>query len=80
MQTSTKETVSFEQDIVPIFRQFRGSMMWRLDLTRYEDVKQNASTILAQFQQKNMPPPPYPLLTDQQIAMFQAWMDQGFPK
>ena len=38
-------SVSFEKDIVPIFRQFRDSMTWRLDLTSFEDVKANASTI-----------------------------------
>ncbi|MFZ6657661.1 hypothetical protein [Undibacterium sp. TJN19] len=72
-------TVSFEKDIAPLFNQFRASMMWRLDLTKYDDVKQNADMVLAQIQ-GGMPPPPYPPLTKQQVAMFQAWINQGFPK
>jgi len=39
------KSVSFEKDIVPIFRQFRDSMMWRLDLTSFDDLKANASMI-----------------------------------
>jgi len=72
-------SVSFEHDLVPIFRQFRGSMTWRLDLTCYEDVKANASAIYSQISQKLMPPPPYPPLTREQIALFKTWMDTGFP-
>jgi len=73
------DSVSFEKDIVPIFRQFRGSMMWRLDLTRYEDVKANAAAIFVQITTQQMPPPPYPLLTTAQIVLFRAWMEGGFP-
>jgi hypothetical protein len=77
-------SVSFEKDIAPVFRQFRGSMIWRLDLTKFEDVKANASTIYNQIVPTQgivgMPPPPYPALTMEQIAMFKCWMDEGFPK
>jgi hypothetical protein len=73
------DSVSFEKDIVPIFRQFRGSMMWRLDLTRYEDVKANAAVIFVQITTQQMPPPPYPLLTTAQIVLFKTWMEGGFP-
>src|ERR1035438_3653810 len=77
-------SVSFEKDIVPIFRQFRDSMMWRLDLTSFEDVKANASMIYSQIEwspgtQPGMPPPPYPPLTAPQVAFFKAWKDGGFP-
>jgi hypothetical protein len=77
-------SVSFEKDIVPIFRQFRDSMTWRLDLTSFEDVKANASTIYSQIlwspgTQPGMPPPPYPPLTAAQVALFKAWKDGGFP-
>ncbi|MFZ6767621.1 hypothetical protein ACO0LM_11105 [Undibacterium sp. Di26W] len=71
--------VSFEKDIAPLFNQFRASMMWRLDLTDYEQVKANAAMVLTQIQ-GGMPPPPYPPLTTAQVAMFQAWINQGFPK
>jgi hypothetical protein len=80
-------SVSFEKDIVPIFRQFRDSMMWRLDLTSFADVKANASMIYNQIlwtpgtpvTPPNMPPPPYPPLTQDEIALFKAWTDGGFP-
>ncbi|MGA8429757.1 MAG: hypothetical protein WB729_08045 [Candidatus Sulfotelmatobacter sp.] len=72
-------SVSFEKDLVPIFRQFRGSMCWRLDLTRYEDVKGNATIILQQISQNNMPPPPFPPLTVEQIKLFKTWMAEDFP-
>lgn len=71
--------VSFGKDIAPLFNQFRASMMWRLDLTDYEQVKANAAMVLTQIQ-NGMPPPPYPPLTKEQVAMFQAWINQGFPK
>lgn len=77
--SSMTSTVSFEKDIAPLFRQFRASMVWRLDLTKYEDVKLNAPMVYSQISQQGMPPPPYPPLTTAQIATFKAWMDQGFP-
>lgn len=80
MNQAQEKEVSFERDLVPIFRQFRASMMWRLDLTRYEDVRANASAIKSQIDQQGMPPPPYPLLTAEQQAMFQAWINQGYPR
>ena len=77
-------SISFEKDIAPVFRQFRGSMMWRLDLTRFEDVKANAAQIYGQISPSGgsvlMPPPPYPPLTNAQIAMFKTWMDEGCPE
>jgi hypothetical protein len=73
------ECVSFEKDIVPVFRQFRASMMWRFDLTKYEDVKSNADAIYDQISQNGMPPPPYPPLTDEQVQTFKMWMNEGFP-
>jgi len=77
-------TVSFEKDIAPVFNQFRGSMMWRLDLTKFEDVKANAAMIYSQIVPNQgivgMPPPPYPPLTNAQVALFKSWMDEGFPR
>ncbi|MES2036602.1 hypothetical protein ACO0LG_02575 [Undibacterium sp. Ji42W] len=72
--------VSFEKDIAPLFNQFRASMMWRLDLTKYDDVRLNASMVLSQLSQSGMPPPPYPPFTKEQVAMFQTWINEGFPK
>lgn len=74
-------SVSFEKDIAPLFRQFRASMVWRLDLTKYEDVKANAQMIFSQISTADgMPPPPYPPLTKKQVEMFKDWMNQGYPK
>ena len=73
--------VSFAADIMPIFKQFQGPMMWRLDLTSYEAVMANAATIYGRISNPGnpMPPPPFPPLTAAQIQMFQNWMNQGCP-
>jgi hypothetical protein len=71
-------TVSFQKDIVPMFYEFRGPMLWRLDLTKYEDVKANAAMIYSQMSQQNMPPPPFPPFTANQTSLFQQWMTEGF--
>ncbi|HEX3129825.1 MAG TPA: hypothetical protein VH394_20990 [Thermoanaerobaculia bacterium] len=73
-------TVSFENDLAPLLKQFRGNMIWRFDLTSYDDVKTNFDAIFGRIEKKGMPPPPYPPLTDEQIAMFKAWQEQGFPR
>ena len=70
--------ISFQKDIAPIFRQFRGAMAWRFDLTKFDDVKANAVAIYSQISSKSMPPPPFPPLTKAQISMFKNWMDSGF--
>ena len=70
--------VSFSNDIMPIFGQFKGQMMWRLDLTNYDHVKANAQIIYAQINGQTMPPPPLPPLTLEQIQLFQQWMLEGF--
>ena len=77
--------VSFEKDLVPIFHQFRASMMWRFDLTKYEDVKANSSAIIENLkpsggQPPNMPPPPYPPFTKDQVDLFQQWINDGYPR
>ena len=72
-------SLSFARDIAPLFVQYRASMLWRLDLTRYEDMKANAAMVYGQIQSRSMPPPPYPPMTPAQVTQFKAWMDQGFP-
>jgi hypothetical protein len=71
--------VSFANDIQPLFKQFQGPMMWRLDLTSYDTVKANAALIYGQISTQSMPPPPFDPLTAAQIATFQAWMNAGYP-
>lgn len=69
--------VSFSTDIMPLFNQFQGQMMWRFDLTNYEHVKDNASIIYGRINGGGMPPPPFDPLTLEQIQLFQQWMADG---
>jgi hypothetical protein len=73
--------VSFSNDIMPLFKQFQGPMMWRFDLTNYEQVKANAQIIYNRISGVGgfMPPPPFDPLTLEQIQMFQQWMADGYP-
>ena len=75
-----EQPVSFQNDIMPVFKQFQAEMAWRLDLTNYDQVKANYKLILGQVATRSMPPPPFPPLSDQQIAQFIAWGNQGFPQ
>ncbi|MBS1786253.1 MAG: hypothetical protein JST85_00945 [Acidobacteria bacterium] len=72
-------SVSFNDDIMPLFNQFKGQMMWRLDLTNYDQVKANAAIIYGQISTQSMPPPPFNPLTLEQIQLFQQWMNDDFP-
>lgn len=73
-QPKKAEEVSFSNDIVPMFFKWKSNMMWRLDLTNYEDVKMNAHIIYDQILNQNMPPPPFPPLTTPQIELFNQWI------
>jgi hypothetical protein len=80
----TASAPSFANDIAPMFYKFRSQMRWRFDLASYDDVKENAPAILAQIDyapghEPGMPPTPYPPYAQDQIAMFKAWMDAGYP-
>ena len=70
--------VSFKDDLVPILRQFRGSMLWRLDLTNYDHVKANAKLIRKKLSHGMMPPPPLPRFSKEQVSIFEEWMKTGF--
>ncbi|MDJ0842157.1 MAG: hypothetical protein QNK37_36995 [Acidobacteriota bacterium] len=74
--------ISFENDIMPFFAQYKGQMGWRLDLTNYEDVKANAELILGRIDPASddrMPPPPFPPFSDQLFINFNKWIDEGCP-
>jgi hypothetical protein len=74
-------TLSFQKDIAPIFAQYRGPMLWRFDLTSYEDVRINAAVIYDMIVPGGgMPPPPFPPLPKEQVALFQRWMSEGCPR
>ena len=70
--------VSFSSDIAPLFNQFSGQMMWRFDLTNYDQVRANAQTIYGRINGGGMPPPPFDPLTTDQIQLFQQWMSEGY--
>ncbi|MCA1568361.1 MAG: hypothetical protein LC803_22485 [Acidobacteria bacterium] len=72
--------VSFSNDIMPIFNQFKGQMMWRFDLTNYDHVKANASIIYDRISDPGgpMPPPPLDPLSSDQIQLFQQWINDGY--
>jgi glucose/arabinose dehydrogenase len=74
----SEQPVSFEKDIRPVFEQFRGSMLWRFDLTKYGHVKANAAAIYAMISSNQMPPRPHPPLTKQQVNNFQRWITSGY--
>jgi len=77
---NTNVTVSFADDIAVLFYPFKNQMMWRFDLTNYEDVKTNYDQILSRISSKDdpMPPPPYNRLSDKDIETFRAWKVGGF--
>ena len=76
-------SVSFQNDIMPLFKQYQANMAWRFDITDYETVRANAQMIFDRLANVDglgfMPPPPMDPFSQDQIAMFKAWMDSGFP-
>ena len=53
-------------------------MMWRFDLTNYDQVRANAQVIYGRINGGGMPPPPFDPLTTDQIQLFQQWMAEGY--
>lgn len=74
--------VSFATDIRPLFRAIDvDHMAWFCDLSKFEDVRDNAQNILDRLKGKGgapMPPPTAggPWNADN-IALFQKWIDDG---
>lgn len=73
-------TVSFANDISPIFKQYQGQMMWRFDLTSYDQVKENAELIWGRIDGGGMPPPPFQPFSADFLATYKAWMAAGCPE
>ncbi|MGH3897593.1 MAG: ferritin-like domain-containing protein [Pseudonocardiaceae bacterium] len=74
---TTPDPLSYEADIRGLFRETpdRASMLFRFDLHRYEDVRDNAAAILARLEDGSMPcdggwPP-------ERIATFRQWIADG---
>jgi len=71
-------TVTFGNDILPMFAKWQSRMIWRLDLCNYDDVVANADAILDQMSAGAMPPPPYDPMTPEQYQTFLQWTQTGF--
>jgi hypothetical protein len=70
--------ISFEQDIKPLFREGdRESMKWAFDLWSYDDVVRSSDAILGRLRGGTMPcDGAWP---DEQVDLFQGWVDAGTP-
>ena len=68
--------MSFETDIKTLFRQSdRNAMRFAFDLWSFDDVKENASHILARIEHGSMPcDEPW---DQQRIARLKAWVEGG---
>jgi hypothetical protein len=76
--SGTDEAISFERVIKPLFREGdRNSMKWAFDLWSRDDVARNSSAILERLRNGTMPcDGAWP---DEQIALFQDWVEAGTP-
>jgi hypothetical protein len=78
-------TTSFAKDIRPLFRDIDVKHMldYNLDLSDYQQVRDRSADILTRVKlttARRMPPPPDPAWTADKIALFQKWVDEGYPK
>jgi hypothetical protein len=76
--SATDEPISFERKIKPLFRERdRQSMKWALDLWSRDDVAENADAVLARLRDGTMPCDG--AWSDEQIAVFEEWVEAGGP-
>jgi hypothetical protein len=75
---ATEQPISYAQDIKPLFREGdRESMSSAFDLWSYDDVVQNSDAILGKLQDGTMPcDGAWP---EEQVDVFQRWVDAGMP-
>jgi hypothetical protein len=75
---ATEQPISFAQDIKPLFREGdRESMKWAFDLSSYDDVAANSNAILGKLRDGTMPcDGAWP---EEQVDLFQRWVDAGSP-
>jgi hypothetical protein len=75
---ATEQPISYAQDIKPLFREGdRESMSSAFDLWSYDDVVQNSDAILGRLRDGTMPcDGAWP---EQQVDLFQHWVDAGMP-
>ena len=76
--STSDEPISFEQDIKPLFREHdRDSMKRAFDLWSHDDVARHSDAILARLRDGTMPcDGAWP---DDQVAVFQGWVEAGTP-
>ena len=76
--SATGESISFEQDIKPLFREGdRQSMSSVFDLWSYDDVARESGAILGRLSDGSMPCDG--AWDDDRIALFQSWIAAGKP-
>ena len=76
--SATGESISFDEDIKPLFRERdRGSMLSSFDLWSHDDVVQWSDAILARLRDGSMPcDGAWP---DDRVALFEDWVEAGKP-
>jgi hypothetical protein len=74
----SEQQISFEEDIKPLFRERdRESMKRAFDLWSYDDVVEHSDAILNRLSEGTMPcDGAWP---DEQVAVFEQWVDAGMP-
>jgi hypothetical protein len=73
------ESVGYEQDIRPLFREKDVSSMSKaFDLASYEDVRANAGEILARVSDGSMPCDGS--WSQERVDLFRSWVDAGCPE
>ena len=72
------DSLSFEQHVKPLFREGdRRSMSFAFDLWSHDDVAEHADAILGRLRDGTMPcDGAWP---EEQVAVFQRWIDAGTP-
>ena len=76
--STTDDRITFEQHIKPLFRERdREAMKWAFDLWSHDDVARNSDAILERLRNGTMPCDS--AWSDEQIAVFQDWVEAGTP-
>ena len=75
---ATEQPISFAQTIKPLFREGdRESMKMAFDLWSHDDVAANSDAILGRLRDGSMPcDGAWP---EEQVALFQRWIEAGTP-
>jgi hypothetical protein len=72
------DEVSFELDVQDLFSQRdQEAMLLQFDLWDVEDVRDNSAAILEQVSSGRMPC--YGAWSEDKVALFRRWVDQGMP-